>query len=79
MQGSLERVRAVMSGDQPDRPPGVYRPSPRRSGDMHAVGSSTDDWGCPFVNIQAGVIGEVREPLIVPTGGRSILPRDPNR
>jgi hypothetical protein len=37
MQGSLERVRAVMSGDQPDRPPGVYRPSPRRSGDMHAV------------------------------------------
>ena len=42
-------------------PPVVYRPSPRRAGDMYAVGSSTDDWGCTFVNIQAGAIGEVRE------------------
>ncbi len=24
-----------------------------------------DEWGCTFVNIQAGVIGEVKEPLVL--------------
>ena len=45
-------------------PPGVYRPSPRVSGDAYTPGTYTDDWGCTFVNIQAGVIGEVREPIL---------------
>jgi len=42
----------------------VYRPSPRRTGDAYAVGEATDDWGCRFVNIHAGVIGEVRDPSL---------------
>ncbi len=41
--------------------PGV-RPLAR--GDPHAVGEYRDEWGCTFVNIQAGVIGEVKHPLI---------------
>ena len=41
-----------------------YDPSPRIKGDPHAVGTYTDEWGCVFTNIQAGVIGEVKEPLL---------------
>ncbi|HJP31568.1 MAG TPA: uroporphyrinogen decarboxylase family protein [Candidatus Latescibacteria bacterium] len=45
-------------------PPGVYRPSSRVQGEAHTPGLFVDDWGCTFVNIQAGVIGEVRDPLV---------------
>ncbi len=45
-------------------PPDVYRPSPRVRGDAYAVGQYVDEWGCVFTNIQAGVIGEVRQPLV---------------
>jgi hypothetical protein len=45
-------------------PAGVYRPSSRVQGDAYAVGRYVDEWGCVFTNIQDGVIGEVREPLI---------------
>ncbi|MDD3242327.1 MAG: uroporphyrinogen decarboxylase family protein [Eubacteriales bacterium] len=34
------------------------------SGDPYAVGEYRDAWGCTFVNIHGGVIGEVKEPLI---------------
>lgn len=45
-------------------PPSVYRPSPRARGQMHSLGTYTDDWGAGFINIQEGVHGEVREPII---------------
>jgi hypothetical protein len=35
-----------------------------RKGDMHAEGTYVDEWGCKFINLQAGVIGEVKEPLV---------------
>ena len=41
-----------------------YRPSPRRSGDPYREGEFVDDWGCRFENIHAGVIGEVKHPLV---------------
>ncbi len=41
-----------------------YRPSPRQHGDMYGVGEYVDEWGCGFQNIQAGVIGEVRAPIV---------------
>lgn len=44
--------------------PAPYRSSPRRSGDPYAVGKSTDEWGCEFENLQAGIIGEVRRPIL---------------
>jgi len=34
-------------------------------GDPCAEGVSVDDWGCEFINIQEGVIGEVKHPQIV--------------
>jgi uroporphyrinogen decarboxylase len=33
-------------------------------GDPYAVGTYVDEWGCTFVNRQAGVIGEVKQPLV---------------
>jgi hypothetical protein len=33
-------------------------------GDPHLIGEYVDVWGCTFLNIQRGVIGEVRDPLI---------------
>jgi hypothetical protein len=44
--------------------PVVYSPSPRTQGDPYAIGTSTDEWGCHFMNLQAGVHGEIRVPLI---------------
>lgn len=38
--------------------------SVRAEGDPYAVGTSVDEWGCVFENIQAGVHGEVRQPLL---------------
>ena len=45
-------------------PADVYRPSPRVRGDRYALGRFVDEWGCEFINIQEGVHGEVRNPLV---------------
>jgi len=42
----------------------VYHNSPREKGDPYATGVYCDEWGCKFINIQAGVIGEVKEPFL---------------
>ncbi len=44
--------------------PAVNAPSPCLRGDPYVPGFYTDEWGCTFVNIQAGAIGEVRDPLL---------------
>ena len=33
-------------------------------GNPYEVGESVDSWGCKFVNLQRGVIGEVKDPLV---------------
>jgi len=33
-------------------------------GDAYAIGESVDEWGCVFESVQAGVIGEVKHPMI---------------
>ena len=42
----------------------VYHKSPREKGDPYAVGFYRDEWVCEFTNIQMGVIGEVKNPLL---------------
>lgn len=42
----------------------VYKPSPCVEGDRYAKGRHVDEWGCVFINLQEGCIGEVREPII---------------
>ena len=44
--------------------PNVYRPSDRARGNPYAVGEYIDEWGCVFTNLQEGVIGEVKAPLL---------------
>jgi hypothetical protein len=41
-----------------------YRPSQRVKGDPYTIGQYTDEWGCVFQNLQDGVIGEVRVPIL---------------
>jgi len=33
-------------------------------GEPFSIGEYTDEWGCTFVNIQHGVIGEVKKPIV---------------
>lgn len=44
--------------------PGRLSKAPRTEGDPHLKGTYQDEWGCVFTNIQDGVIGEVKEPII---------------
>lgn len=37
---------------------------PKTSGDMWNVGRFIDEWGCTFENVQVGIQGEVKNPLI---------------
>ena len=49
------------------------------AGNPHAVGRFTDEWGCTFENIQRGVIGEVKDPLVrewATDRGRIHVPRE---
>ena len=44
--------------------PSFLQKPPRTFGDQYGTGTFIDEWGCRFTNIQAGVIGEVKEPLL---------------
>ncbi len=44
--------------------PGFNRERGISRGDMYVPGTSVDDWGCEFVNIHEGIIGEVKSPQI---------------
>ncbi len=43
---------------------GHPRERPETQGDPYRAGQYVDEWGCSFLNIQEGVIGEVKEPLV---------------
>lgn len=45
--------------------PGFLKETGRASGDAYAPGKYYDDWGCEFINVGSGTIGEVKNPLIV--------------
>ncbi len=44
--------------------PTVYKPAARERGEWFKVGEYVDPWGCVFENIQEGVHGEVRNPIL---------------
>lgn len=41
-----------------------YANPPKVSGSWYAEGRYVDEWNCVFENLQAGIIGEVKEPLV---------------
>lgn len=43
---------------------GHERERPPTHGDQYGIGDYSDEWGATFTNIQPGVIGEVKRPLI---------------
>jgi uroporphyrinogen decarboxylase len=47
-----------------ERPEVPFPAASGMEGDPYAEGQFTDEWGCTFVNIQAGAIGEVKEPIV---------------
>jgi uroporphyrinogen decarboxylase len=47
-----------------DSPNGHERERPFTKGDPYVYGEYVDEWGCTFFNIQPGVIGEVKDPLV---------------
>jgi hypothetical protein len=44
--------------------PGFQREKPLTRGDQYGIGVYVDEWGCAFENLQRGVIGEVKHPLV---------------
>ena len=47
-----------------DYPEVILTQTPIIKGDPHAVGGYTDEWGCVFININKGVMGEAKQPLV---------------
>ena len=41
-----------------------FEKSPPTVGNPYAIGQSQDEWGCVFENLQEGVVGEVKNPII---------------
>ena len=41
-----------------------YKQELSSKGDQFGIGSYTDEWGCVFENKQAGIIGEVKNPIL---------------
>jgi len=37
---------------------------PHMRGELHMPGTCVDEWGCEFININPGIIGEVKNPLV---------------
>ncbi len=61
--GELDEIKRTFPTDMIGVP-GYLREKPVGRGDAYSPGIHIDDWGCEFVNIQEGVIGEVKNPQI---------------
>ena len=47
-------------------PPIICREQSKiKRGDKFAIGTYTDEWGCTFSNVQAGIAGEMKQPQVV--------------
>jgi hypothetical protein len=82
---AAERYPAALAELEHEYPPdftaiaGHERVTAPPRGDPFAVGEYTDEWGCTFRNIQRGVIGEVKDPLVrdwAADRGRIHVPRE---
>ncbi|MCL2708724.1 MAG: methyltransferase [Defluviitaleaceae bacterium] len=60
---ALKKIREDFPPDIDNGPPASYG-RPTGTGDPYEPGIFIDAWGCRFVNIQRGVFGEVKEPII---------------
>lgn len=63
-QDVIDRINRDFPNDF-DGPVDFLREIPKTVGDACKVGTYIDEWGCIFTNVQDGVIGEVKNPIIV--------------
>lgn len=61
----LEKIKSDFPADFGGPVVNMAVPSSIESGDPYEVGLYTDAWGCQFTNIHKGVIGEVKNPIVV--------------
>jgi len=59
----IEEIRRRFPGDFTGTPDPL-KEVPKTVGDIYATGTFIDEWGCMFTNIQKGVVGEIKHPLI---------------
>ena len=61
-----DSAKRIQDAFPPDIIPiaGYYQSPPPTEGDPYKAGRFVDEWGCVFENLQDGIIGEVRQPLI---------------
>lgn len=59
----VERINTEFEDDFNEAPT-ILKEAVIEKGDPYAIGYYQDPWGCIFTNIQEGVIGEVKEPLV---------------
>ncbi len=75
-----EEMKALCEKYPPDIDgvPGFCAETAKQTGDPHRIGSYTDKWGCVFENINAGVHGEVKNPIVKDWSDTSkvIFPRE---
>ena len=45
--------------------PVPYKTEPKRIGDPYEEGQYVDEWGCVFTSIQRGIVGEIKDPIVV--------------
>jgi len=60
---ALEAIKRDFPGDMVTAP-GFLKESGMAQGNAYVPGTYIDDWGCEFVNIGSGTIGEVKNPQI---------------
>lgn len=63
-QDMLDKIYKDFPEDFAGPPCILKEKNPVVKGDPWAIGESTDDWGCVFVNKQEGIIGEVKDPIV---------------
>ncbi len=59
----VERLQRAFPSDIATFPTFCSEPVPG-GGNAHTVGTFIDAWGCTFRNLQEGIIGQVKEPLV---------------
>lgn len=59
----VDRIHTEFEDDFSEAPT-VLKEEGFEKGDPYAIGYYQDEWGCIFTNIQEGVIGEVKDPLV---------------
>jgi uroporphyrinogen decarboxylase len=63
LKSDLDAILQAYPSDFAYAPVDLAKPT-KEKGAPYTIGQYTDAWGCVFENLQAGIIGEVRDPVV---------------